>query len=169
MKKICHLWKIFAGKNSTFVLLIAWMAVIFVFSAKPAVESTQDSQFIGNMAAGAVEWIQGEDWTQQERQLFVENIDFYVRKSAHMAEYAVLGILLMNFICHLRGKRAGIWYYAWAWGVLYAVTDELHQYFVPGRACQLRDVVIDGAGVLIGVGLARWLPKIVNILLRRQK
>lgn len=140
-------------KQISVLLLLSWMLLIFAFSAKPADQSTQDSHFIGRIAAGAAAWMQGEDWTQQEQQLFVENIDFYIRKSAHMAEYAVLGILLMNFICCIWGKGKGAWGYAWAAGVLYAATDELHQYFVPGRACQLRDVVIDGVGVLIGVGI----------------
>ena len=40
-------------------------------------------------------------------------------------------------------------------GVLYAVTDELHQMLVPGRQGSLRDVLIDAAGVLAGVAIAR--------------
>ena len=40
---------------------------------------------------------------------------------------------------------------AWMIGTLYAVTDEVHQYFVPGRSCEIRDMVIDGCGVAVGV------------------
>lgn len=40
---------------------------------------------------------------------------------------------------------------SWIICTLYAGTDELHQYFVPGRACSLRDVCIDSAGALLGV------------------
>ena len=49
---------------------------------------------------------------------------------------------------------------AWLIGTAYAVTDEFHQAFVPGRSCELRDVVIDSCGVLTGVLaalLAGWI------------
>ena len=49
---------------------------------------------------------------------------------------------------------------AWLIGTAYAVTDEFHQSFVPGRSCELRDVVIDSCGVLTGVLaalLAEWI------------
>ena len=44
--------------------------------------------------------------------------------------------------------------YAWAAGTLYAVTDEIHQLFVPGRACAPLDMLIDSAGVAAGVIIA---------------
>jgi VanZ family protein len=73
--------------------------------------------------------------------------DTVLRKLAHMAEYAVLGALLQRAT-----GRAGI---ALALGVAYAVSDEIHQTFVPGRAGAPLDVAIDTAGVLLGVLL--WL------------
>lgn len=45
-------------------------------------------------------------------------------------------------------------------GFLYAVSDEIHQYFVPGRAMQARDVLIDTAGVLLGIWIARGIMRI---------
>ena len=81
----------------------------------------------------------------------MENIDFYVRKAAHMTEYAVLGGLLMGFLQSFGVSMPHLWRYSLMAGILYAASDELHQYFVPGRACQLRDVVIDGIGVGLGV------------------
>ena len=39
---------------------------------------------------------------------------------------------------------------AWGAGTLYAVTDEFHQYFVPGRCCDWKDMCIDSAGVATG-------------------
>ena len=47
-------------------------------------------------------------------------------------------------------------------GVLYAVSDEIHQTFVPGRAGQIRDVLIDSCGVLAGILLARALHGIFS-------
>ena len=41
-------------------------------------------------------------------------------------------------------------------GFLYAVSDEIHQIFVPGRSGEPRDVLIDTSGVLIGICLVRF-------------
>jgi VanZ family protein len=69
--------------------------------------------------------------------------DLVLRKIAHTAEYAVLGALLVRAT-----GRAGL---AFALGTLYAISDELHQSFVPGRHGSLIDVAIDALGVAIGV------------------
>jgi len=42
---------------------------------------------------------------------------------------------------------------------LYAVTDEIHQLFVPGRSGELRDVMIDSIAALVGVGLCMWMMR----------
>ena len=38
-------------------------------------------------------------------------------------------------------------------GFLYSVTDEIHQYFIPGRAMRFSDVLIDTAGILLSASL----------------
>ena len=75
--------------------------------------------------------------------------DLVLRKLAHFAEYAVLGLLLVRAL----GREP----LAAAAGVAYAATDELHQHFVRGRHAAFRDVAIDAAGVLAGLLLARRL------------
>jgi VanZ family protein len=69
--------------------------------------------------------------------------DHALRKLAHAAEYAILGALLLRAT-----GRAGP---ALALGVLYAVSDEVHQSFVPGRVGSPLDVALDALGVAIGV------------------
>ena len=69
--------------------------------------------------------------------------DLVLRKVAHAAEYAILGALLLRAT-----GRAGP---AFALGVLYAVSDEIHQSFVPGRAGVALDVAIDALGVAVGI------------------
>ena len=71
--------------------------------------------------------------------------DLVLRKIAHAAEYAILGALLVRAT-----GRSGL---AFALGTLYAVSDELHQSFVPGRLGSPLDVAIDAAGVAVGVVL----------------
>jgi VanZ family protein len=69
--------------------------------------------------------------------------DLLLRKLAHAAEYAVLGLLLLRAL----GRALP----AVAVGIVYAVTDEVHQSFVAGRYGAAYDVLVDGVGVLVGV------------------
>ena len=71
--------------------------------------------------------------------------DLVLRKIAHAAEYAVLGALLARA---LRSPAVAV-----LAGVLYAVSDEVHQAFVPGRLGSPVDVAIDAVGVVAGVVL----------------
>ena len=71
--------------------------------------------------------------------------DLVLRKVAHAAEYAVLGALL--------AQAAGRARLAVALGTLYAVSDEVHQSFVPGRVGSPLDVALDAVGVVVGVVL----------------
>lgn len=125
--------------------------MIFMFSAKPAEESQEQSYFIGRGIADFVQRLGGFSWTKEQRQMFVEVIDFYVRKSAHATEYAILGILWMGVFTSFDKALPVSRRWVWAYGSIYAISDEIHQYFVPGRACQVRDMLIDSTGVLIGV------------------
>ena len=73
--------------------------------------------------------------------------DLVLRKLAHAAEFAVLGGLLVRA---LRNARVAL-----AAGIAYAISDELHQHFVPGRVGSPLDVAIDAVGVAVGVLLWR--------------
>ena len=85
-----------------------------------------------------------------------ESLSFIVRKAAHFTEFMILGICLaLNVIDALRikGKSLGMprtWLILWLMGTAYAVTDEVHQFFVPERACAVTDMLIDSAGVAFG-------------------
>jgi VanZ family protein len=77
--------------------------------------------------------------------------DLVLRKLAHATEYAVLGFLLLRAT-----GREGVAALA---GAAYAITDEIHQHFVPGRHGAVYDVAIDAAGVLVGVYI---LPRLAR-------
>ena len=79
---------------------------------------------------------------------------YILRKIAHLFLYSVLGLLLGGAVCQYPATRLQKIALPMALGILYACIDELHQYFVPGRACQILDVLIDTAGTLAGVLLA---------------
>ena len=100
---------------SLWLPVIAWAAVIFLFSSIPS------------LGTGLGTW------------------DTILRKGAHMTEYAILGLLLLRAL----GRELP----AFALGIAYAITDEIHQHFVRGRHASPVDVLIDTAGVAIGIFL----------------
>lgn len=69
--------------------------------------------------------------------------DLVLRKAAHLAEYAVLGALLVRAL-----RSAPLAFLA---GAAYAVTDEVHQVFVSGRQGSPLDWLIDAIGVAAGI------------------
>lgn len=74
-----------------------------------------------------------------------------IRKNAHAFEYCVLSILIscLLFSFNLKGKNAII--YVMFLCLFYAVTDEFHQVFIPGRGSSVIDVLIDFAGSMLGI------------------
>ncbi|MDD3192527.1 MAG: VanZ family protein [Oscillospiraceae bacterium] len=131
-------------------LTLLWMGLIFAFSAQDAESS---SQFSGQTAFGAAFWFWPgfSSLSAEEQAIWVENAQFLVRKTAHFLVYAGLGVLLCWDFSRLNqpcSRKIGL---AWAIGTAYAASDEIHQLFVPGRSGQLRDVLLDSTGVLIGL------------------
>ena len=79
--------------------------------------------------------------------------DLILRKGAHLTEYAVLFLLARRALEGSFAKIAvsGSAAVSVLFSVLYAVSDEFHQSFVPGRSATFSDVCIDSCGVLIGL------------------
>jgi len=73
--------------------------------------------------------------------------DFAVKKSAHMVEYGIL-------ICLMIRARLP-WHKAVIYGVVYAISDEIHQSFVTGRTSKLTDVGFDTVGMLASLQLIK--------------
>ncbi len=73
-------------------------------------------------------------------------------KWAHVLIYLPLGFLLLGALARARaGRRVGtLLLLTFALGSLYGITDEIHQYFVPGRHMDWRDAVADSVGVMLG-------------------
>jgi VanZ family protein len=75
-------------------------------------------------------------------------LDLLVKKVAHFVGYALLARAFMRGMKAETKKQV---FLAWLLAVLYGVTDEIHQSFVPGRRAALLDVGIDGLGAFFGV------------------
>lgn len=132
------------------MLTLIWMGIIFYFSSQPAVQSASLSGGILRRIQEIVSSIpvMGDAFLVG----FTEHI---LRKGAHMTEYAILGMLLI--LCMYQylpeQKRRFRLPAALLAGILYAGSDEFHQTFVPGRSGELRDVLLDSVGVLVGIAV----------------
>lgn len=77
--------------------------------------------------------------------------DAIVKKGGHMIGYGLLAFLYWRALDFRRGRG----WLAWLLAVLYAVTDEFHQSFVPGRHPSVWDILLfDNAGALIALWFA---------------
>lgn len=81
-------------------------------------------------------------------------------KIEHFSAYFILAVLL-NFTMMFQDKYLLMKRKAWLFTILiiltYAGLDELHQLFIPGRDCEFLDWISDSSGVLLGIGLVRFL------------
>lgn len=86
--------------------------------------------------------------------------DFVTGKIGHVFEYALLYILWFRAInIKLTAKN---WKLPMFFTVVYAISDEIHQTFVPTREGKLRDILIDALGGMIGLWLLKNIfPKVL--------
>ena len=132
-------------------LLAAAAAMIFVFSAQEGEVSSKLSDWVADRIIEAVD----ADYAPMDGAEAPGVVDFVrrlVRKTAHFAEFALLGFLL-RFQAGAYGLvRPTRW--CWLAGALYACTDEIHQLFIADRAGMWQDVLLDACGVLAGITFA---------------
>lgn len=104
---------------------LLWMAVIFAFSHRPNIETGV-------------------------------SCDFALKKTAHLLEYGLLALTLyLGFngtIRHWSFRSAG---WAWSASILFAISDEIHQAFIPTRTAHPRDVLIDVVGACLALAILK--------------
>ena len=146
------------------LILTVWSVFIFARSSKTAGESSEESSNFIKSIAQAVD--KDFDKLPADRQLeYIENMQFIVRKAAHFTVYALLG-----FLSAATAAAFGIIAPAgFIYCILYAASDEIHQYFVPGRSCELRDFFIDSSGALVGIVITVAASAVIRALRARRR
>ena len=137
--------------------LVVWMSLIFYLSSQSASDSTHTSGFFVRFFSQLFGI--GAD------KLFI-NI---VRKSAHLFEFFILGVLSFLYISHKKIIPYVRILLSIGFCVLYSISDELHQLFVEGRACRITDVGIDAFGSTIGVLCIFFLIVLVSKFKKEKK
>ncbi|MBU4202303.1 MAG: VanZ family protein [Candidatus Altiarchaeota archaeon] len=73
----------------------------------------------------------------------------------HMIEYSILGFLLLGSLSSKKMSDKELVILAISISILYGISDEIHQFFVPGRYCDVIDVLANSVGSFIGVMIAK--------------
>lgn len=154
------------------ILLLGTFFIIFGFS-------NQDGQTSGGLSQKITKQVLekfkkynglGED----EKTIVLNRGEKIVRKIAHFSIYALVGFLLMGIMCTYKIRNKWRILLTLILGIIYAVSDEIHQGFIPDRSPKVTDVYIDTLGIAIG-GSAILLIKevyycyIIKILQKTRK
>lgn len=130
--------------------VILWMFIIFLLSGQNAKESS-------NLSTGITEKIieiivpSFNDMSVLEKADIMDSIHHIVRKTAHAAAYFMLGILCISVMQTNLIKPFKKIILSLGICLVYAISDETHQAFIPGRGPSPYDVGIDFCGSLIGI------------------
>lgn len=146
-----HRYKLFL------ILAVIWMIIIFVNSSLVGRTSSGLSELIIDVLV-KITLPMGDSafFIGLRKILQGDGFHIFIRKFAHFVEFGILGVFLTagfgvfkNLVSRI--IKRGI--FAASAAVLYAITDEIHQLFVPGRVGAVTDVLIDAAGIVIFVGI----------------
>lgn len=138
------------------ILLIGTFNIIFGFSGQNGEESSGISRKVTQFIVENIFHSPEETKIQT-----IEQMEGIVRKLAHFSIYTVVGILLMGLVSTYDIEEMKRIYISIVIGIIYATSDEIHQFFIPGRAAKFTDVMIDTMGVALGI---TWVLLFLEIL-----
>ena len=137
-------------------LVILWMEIIFKLSSANGEKSTDTSR----ASLERIITVFNKNIDKDKLEGLVIKYDVVLRKFTHFSGYLVGGVLLYFMYFYLnklmKYKLKNIKMYSVVTGSIYAMTDELHQHFVPGRSGEIKDVLLDTSGVITGIIIV-WL------------
>lgn len=137
------------GKKAIIILssaaVVLWMLLIFNFSSQVREESNELSKGVTEIVVKIVEKV------VPDSDFDINKFNHIIRKNAHFFVYLVLGVLVLNAM-----RRSGVSRFkeiilTLLICILYAISDEIHQAYVPGRGPQVKDVLIDSCGSILGI------------------
>lgn len=133
-------------KNKYIIGTILWMFVIFYMSHQIGDMSSNSSSTIVNMISYFIDI----------PSTYIPTVELCIRKLAHISEYAILAWLVFQASIPFTKKPYLVTFLL---SVGYACSDEFHQYFIPGRAATITDVLIDSIGIIFTLTLLYFFYK----------
>lgn len=132
------------------ILILCWMYIVFGFSNAGGEESTGISTRVAKFFV--------------KNEAYIRLAEHIIRKVAHLSEYAIGGILVYSLLLTFNLNSKIQFCASWLFVVVYAITDEIHQLFIPGRTGRIVDVFIDSLGAMLGICSLLLIIKIINKL-----
>ncbi len=150
--------KIHVLRGIFIILLLGTFFIIFNFSS-------QNGETSGGISKKITQTILEKSskynlLQEKQKDRVFHRTESIIRKIAHFSIYTAVGFLLMGLLSTYKIKNKWKVIVTVVVGVLYAVSDEFHQSFSPGRTPKLTDVYIDTLGVILGMILLMLMQKI---------
>ena len=136
--------------------LITFMIVVFLFSNEPVEQSDNTSKEVTETIINITNFDNSNDINEER----IELLNPRIRKIAHFALYTIGGLCIMLYINTYDLSKRKLITYSMYFIIFYACSDEIHQYFVPGRGMLLSDVLIDSLGGAVGISFFMLLKKL---------
>lgn len=136
-------------KTILIILILIWMITVFIFSNQASTESSSTS----GKVIEVIMKILNKDILDEK----IQELQLPIRKLAHFTIYAIGGLLITLLINQYNILTVQKIIYSQLFITIYAITDELHQYFIPGRAASITDVLIDSAGGLLVILMCTYI------------
>ena len=121
---------------ASLIMVIFLLILIFCLSHESGEDSTETSGFFTRLINFLLPFPVSEE---------------IVRTLAHFSEFACLSFFMNNLFVAYKDKLSPV--IACALSFIYAISDEIHQIFVPDRACQFQDMMVDLAGIVSGMAV----------------
>jgi len=144
------------------------MVAIFLFSSRDAVSSAEMSNSLTQTVLGAV-WSYFAPSGQEVPESLVNVWEHFLRKAAHVIIFLLLGCSVTNTIRQTTDSFRRTFVISVIWCSAYAASDEIHQYFVPGRACMWQDWLLDTVSALLGIIMVLYFVRRKKALNRKKE
>lgn len=143
------------------MFVIAWMTAVFIFSSQDGIQTLNTSGAVIHTIEKTINNDESQveshtnkieaDTNKTQKYKYSSEVQKIVRKNAHCILYTIGGVVISVFFSALNFNKRKLIVWTSLTGFLYAVSDEIHQRYVPGRTSSVVDVAIDTTGVIIGL------------------
>jgi VanZ family protein len=123
--------------------VVIWLTMIFIGSTE-----LMSAEYTSRIIGPILRWIHPGISLAR-----IEQVQFVIRKTAHVSEYAALSLLIFRALVNTtrQARFAGVGLITLLISGAFAASDEFHQSFVPSRTSSVRDVMIDIIGAIFGM------------------
>lgn len=147
----------------SFILVIAWMGLIYFFSSMDNIKSNKNSSSVVSEVINTIDKVTNankETIKRHNNESYMNDMNTIFRKVCHAITYLILAIFVFNFIMRIMKNKVLVYnIISLLITIIYAISDEYHQTFVSGRTGQVIDILIDTGGAIIGLFI---INKIIN-------